>query len=87
MEGLLSLYQTQIDFDSYLLVKEPYTDTLRKYLEVKVDFEMILVKLEEVFEKMYSEGFYLYREVQLEDFVMVFDEIKVQNVGIFTLGG
>ena len=32
VEGLLALYQTQIDFNSYLLIKEPFTTTLATYL-------------------------------------------------------
>ena len=32
VEGLLALYQTQIDFNSYLLIKEPYSMTLDTYL-------------------------------------------------------
>jgi hypothetical protein len=31
--GVLALFQSQIDFNSYLLVKEPYTQTLQHYLQ------------------------------------------------------
>lgn len=32
IDGVLQLYQTQIDRDSYLFIKEPYTDTLINYI-------------------------------------------------------
>ena len=33
MEDILSLYQTQIDKDSYIFIKEPFTNTMLNYLE------------------------------------------------------
>ena len=46
----------------------------------------LTVQLHDTLEKLYSQGFYLQCDVELEDVVVVFDQIKIMNAGIFTLG-
>ena len=85
IEGILALYQTQIDFNSYLLIKEPYTHSLRGYLKGEPSLSDITVQLQTVLEKMHGYGFRLQEEIKIEDIVVVFGTVKICNVGIFGL--
>lgn len=70
--GLLKLYQTQIDHNSYLFIKEPYSNTLESYVEKEGNLTEIMQKIQQILEEMYRMGYFLRRELNIHDFVEVF---------------
>lgn len=83
VEGILELYQTQIDRDSYLFIKEPYTATLASYIHNAPDLLAVEAQARTILEEMERGGFTLKALPRLEDFVVCFDTVKVQNPGMF----
>lgn len=75
----LSLYQTQIDKDSYLFIKEPFSTTLASYIPTANKL-LILSEIKSILIEMQREGLYLRTIPKIEDFVVCFGEIKLQNL-------
>ena len=82
---MLTLYQTQIDYNSYLLIKEPYTHALKSHLITHRDIADIIQSLQLILEQMHHLGYYLRTHIKMEDLVFVFTQLKIQNAGVFTL--
>lgn len=57
LEGILSLFQTQIDFNSYLLIKEPYTLPLKAHIARCNDLSDILAQLQTILHQMQTQGY------------------------------
>lgn len=56
VDGLLQLYQTQIDRDSYLFIKEPYTQTLPAYVHTAIDLAPIEAQIASLLLEMERKG-------------------------------
>ena len=85
MEDILSLYQTQIDKDSYIFIKEPFTDTMLNYLEHTTDLVPMYKHIESIFREAHEKGLILQTIPKIEDFVICFNQIKIQNASILCL--
>jgi hypothetical protein len=83
VEGILELYQTQIDRDSYLFIKEPYTSTLAAHIHTPNDLPVVEAQVRGILVEMEQRGFTLKTLPGVEDFVLCFDTLKIQNPGIF----
>lgn len=84
-QGILKLYQTQIDHHCYLLIKEPFTHTLAQHLNRTRDLAHVTLQLQHILEDMQAMGFKLRRLLKMEDLLLVFGELKIQHAGVFTL--
>lgn len=84
-EGVLGLYQSQIDRNSYMLIKEPFTENLKFHIETLLNISDVTVQIHNILEKLFALGFYLSRGLRLEDMVVVMNQVKLENVGVLTM--
>ena len=89
VEGILELYQTQIDRDSYLFIKEPFTASLMEYIGKgrRDSVEEVCDSVANILAQMESAGFALKTHPKMEDFVVCLSSVKLHNAGIFKYQG
>lgn len=84
IEAILRLFQTQIDSSHFYFIKEGFTSSLPTHVNTLKKIEEVCGQVGRVVSEMEEHGFYLRGFPKVWDFVMVFDRVKVQNMGIFT---
>lgn len=85
----MELYQTQIDRDSYLFIKEPFTASLMEYVGKgrRELVEEVCNSVAKILLQMKNVGFALKTCPKMEDFVVCLSSVKLHNAGIFKYQG